>query len=366
MTRIHGARIDLVEVPLRVPLATGSRLWATRRLGLVRLDGGDGLEGVGEAALSRLDGMVGPMCERLRAHLVGLDAEDEAELGERLRCLEGWPEIGRALRSAVETACVDLAARAGGMSIAASLVSRPRADVLLNGLVGMGEPGRVAVEAERLVAAGFRCLKLKGGREPVASLAARVGAVRASVGPSVGLRLDLNGAWAEQGGAIEAIEAMAPFDLEYVEQPLSPELGPGALAALRHAVDVPIAADESAADPAAVRELLEADAADVVVVKPARVGGLRQARRIVECATAHGVTVVVSTLFETGIGLAAALHLAATIPGEERAHGLSTGGLLVSDLLADPLAIVNGRMSLPSGPGLGVRLDPVALEGFRA
>jgi L-alanine-DL-glutamate epimerase-like enolase superfamily enzyme len=110
-------------------------------------------------------------------------------------------------------------------------------------------------------------------------------------------------------------------------------------------------------------------------VKPARVGGLVVGAEIAALAAERGVPVVVSTLFETGVGIAAALALAATLPGavgDGRAdppdHGLATAGLLEHDLLADELAVEDGRMWLPDEPssgGLGVRLDEAALARFR-
>jgi L-alanine-DL-glutamate epimerase-like enolase superfamily enzyme len=103
---------------------------------------------------------------------------------------------------------------------------------------------------------------------------------------------------------------------------------------------------------------------DVIVVKPARVGGLAEAARIVDLAVAADTRVTVATLVESGLGVAAALHLAALVPGD-RAHGLSTAGLLVSDLLADGPVIRDGRMALPSGPGLGVTLDAAAVKRHR-
>ena len=75
--------------------------------------------------------------------------------------------------------------------------------------------------------------------------------------------------------------------------------------------------------------------------------------------------VTVSTLFETGVGLAGALHLAATAPGLQ-AHGLATAELLESDLLQTPLAIASGRMTVPGGSGLGVDLDHDAIARYRA
>jgi len=138
-----------------------------------------------------------------------------------------------------------------------------------------------------------------------------------------------------------------------------------ALAKLRWVGHVPIAADESVRDVGSARALLDSGAVDALVVKPARVGGLRQAGAIVELAGAAAVPVTVSTLFETGVGIAGALHLAATVPGVH-AHGLATADLLETDLLATPLRVDDGRVAVPSGPGLGVSLDGGAIERYRA
>jgi hypothetical protein len=127
-----------------------------------------------------------------------------------------------------------------------------------------------------------------------------VRAVREAIGPDVHLRLDVNGAW-DPPTAEERLEAVERFRLEYVEQPLAGD-DAEALAELRRRVRVPIAADESVTSIKAARELLDAEAVDVLVVKPARVGGLVVGAEIAALAAERGVPVVVSTLFETGWG----------------------------------------------------------------
>ena len=198
----------------------------------------------------------------------------------------------------------------------------------------------------------------------------RVRAVRQAIGPDVRLRLDVNGAW-DAATAEERLEAVTRFDLEYVEQPLAGD-DAAALAELRRRVRVPIAADETVDSLKAARDLLEADAVDVLVVKPARVGGLVVGTAIAALAAEHGVPVVVSTLFETGVGIAAALAMAAGMPrgGRTRAdHGLATTGLLEHDLLREELVVEDGRMWLPDRPGpggLGIELDDDAVARYRA
>ncbi|MBX3032276.1 MAG: o-succinylbenzoate synthase, partial [Chloroflexi bacterium] len=139
-----------------------------------------------------------------------------------------------------------------------------------------------------------------------------------------------------------------------VEQPLDASLGIAALARLRSRVGVPIAADELVTDLTAAGRILDARAADVLVVKPARVGGPRAVLRIAERAAAAGVGITISTLYETGIGVAGALHVAATLPGDT-AHGLATAALLADDPTVGLPEVRDGRLALPAGGGLGVR-----------
>jgi len=161
------------------------------------------------------------------------------------------------------------------------------------------------------------------------------------------IRLDANGAW-EVDEARTAIPAMAAaagvVPIEYVEQPC---LTVDELAEVRRSVDVPIAADESirrAEDPL---EVARKEAADVVIIKVAPLGGVRAALKV---ARKSGLGVVVSSALETSVGLSVGVAAAAAVPGVPRAAGLATASLLVGDV-TEPLIPDRGR--LPVG-----RLEP--------
>ncbi|MFV0374909.1 o-succinylbenzoate synthase [Microbacterium sp.] len=162
---------------------------------------------------------------------------------------------------------------------------------------------------------------------------ARVRAVREALGPEGRIRVDANAAW-NVDEAEHAVHALAPFDLEYVEQPCATV---AELAELRTRIgymDIPVAADESvrkAADPLAVAR---ADAADLVVVKAAPLGGVARALRIVADA---GLPAVVSSALETSVGLAMGVTLAAALPELPYDCGLGTASLLAADVTAAPL-----------------------------
>jgi O-succinylbenzoate synthase len=235
-----------------------------------------------------------------------------------------------------------------------------RGFVAVNVTVPVVTPERAA---EIVAGSGCRTAKVKVA-DPGVPLAAdieRVAAVRGALdgsGPGGRIRVDANGAWPvdEAVAAIRALE-MAAGGLEYVEQPCA---SVEELAAVRRAVDVPIAADESirlAADPLRVAR---AGAADVAVLKVAPLGGVRAALRI---AAESGLPVVVSSAIDTSVGLAAGLALAGALPELSHACGLGTAALLAGDVVPVPLAPVDGVLPvLPYAPPP----DALRLDEFRA
>jgi L-alanine-DL-glutamate epimerase-like enolase superfamily enzyme len=400
--RVAEIRLDLLQVPLRTSLVTATADWASVRLGILRLRTDGGLEGLAELALddaadaAATDVDVRSDARRLtqlEAELaVGLPASVPVDGASLARWVDGLvarvarsgsldPSLAQPMRSALASAAADVLARADGLSLAAWLVhgstggraahglrpgtapgflqSPPSEVVWVNALLGIADPEAVAAQARRLVDAGFRCLKLKAGAEARGQVARRVAAVRDVVGTAIAIRLDLNGSL-DEASALELLAELAAYALDYVEQPVPASAGPEALARLRRQVAVPIAADEAVTDVTALQRLVHAGAVDAVVVKPGRVGGLLEAARMVELALASQTRVTVSTLLESGIGVTTALHLAASVPGQA-AHGLSTSGLLATDLLREPLAVRAGRLAVPRAPGLGVALDEASL-----
>jgi O-succinylbenzoate synthase len=185
--------------------------------------------------------------------------------------------------------------------------------------------------------------------EPGQSLADdvdRVAATRDVVGPAGRIRVDANAAW-DVDEAVRRITALAPFDLEYAEQPCPSveDLKELRVRLAHNGIDVLIAADESirkAEDP--VRVAREG-AADVVIVKVPPLGGVRRALEIsVEC----GLPTVVSSALDSSVGMAAGVALAAALPELPYACGLGTVELLAADVAHDRLVPVGGTVA--AGP----------------
>ncbi|MFH1475792.1 MAG: mandelate racemase/muconate lactonizing enzyme family protein [Chloroflexota bacterium] len=348
---VAGLSALRVRVPFRRPFATATGMWLHREAWIVLVTATDGRVGLGEAVLQPdatevEETILARVIRETAGRARGGDLPDAEELE-----LLGGP--GRAFRAALDGARLDLA------------VALDEAPVSVNGTIGFAAPREGAEAARQAIEAGFTTLKLKAGAErETEDLVARVRAIRAAVGPDVRLRLDVNGAW-DLPTAEDRLEAIARYDIQYVEQPLPADDTAGA-AELRRQVRVPVAADEAVYAASAARRILAEGAADVLVVKPARVGGPVAIAEIEAAARAAGVPVVLSTLFETGIGIAAARACAVGLPGG-LAHGLATAGLLEHDLLVEPLEVGGGLMIPPGGAGtggLGIRLDDAVLRRF--
>jgi L-Ala-D/L-Glu epimerase len=319
-------RLARLSIPLREPFATAGGVVAERELVLLRIEDEDGAVGYGEAApLTPYDGVtVDEVVAALR------DGGD------------GGPPQARA---AEEMALLDLEASRAGRAI-----GEPGADAIaVNRTLAGGPAAEVADRAAEGVREGYSCFKLKVGLPDDAE---RVAAVREAIGPWPALRIDANGAWSPDE-AVAAIEKLAPYDIQLVEQPCATLEG---MAQVRREVDVPIAADESVSSPGDVRTAAATAACDVVNVKLAPSGGFSAARETLREAEAHGLDAFLSSTLDGPWGISAALQLAAA----ERirlACGLATLELFDATIALALPPPADGLLVVPQGPGLGLAID---------
>ena len=257
------------------------------------------------------------------------------------------------------------AARDAGHALADRLAERvgfptSAESVPVNATVGDAPRDETVAAAERAVADGFDCLKVKVGARSLDADVERLCAVRDAVGSEITLRADVNGAW-DRATAARALTRLEPFDIAYVEQPLPAEDLAGT-ARLSGDSSVPIALDESLTA-ASVETVLAAEAADVVVLKPMALGGPDRAVAAAKRARERGVEPVVTTTVDAVVARTAAVHVAAAIP-DVPACGLATGALLAADLGPDPCSVSDGQVSVPAGPGLaGDAFDDLVPSG---
>ena len=208
----------------------------------------------------------------------------------------------------------------------------------------------------------FRTVKIKVAQsgETLAQDLARVLEVP-RLYPAARLRLDANGGYSiEQALELARLLTENEIELDYLEQPCATI---GELAELRHRIkevnaNYKIAADESVrrvSDPLAVAH---AQAADILVLKAAPLGGINRA---LEVAREAGLPVVVSSALDTSVGISMGLHLAGALDQLEFDCGLGTAAMLIGDVTREPLIAENGYLSVKR-----VSVDAARLETFRA
>ena len=356
-------RLDytLFRIPFRRPLRIGNTVVAARAGLVLEAYGDRGLVGLGEVAPHPTAGEA-----TLRDALRGVGQLIEAVRSQGPIEIDPWlPDhlaslLSPAARAGVEMAGCDLVAQATGIGVAEMFGAAVRERVPVNAIVDELEPAAVATAVRERVAEGFTCLKLKVSHD-VPREEERLAAVRDAAGAAVRIRIDANGIWTADE-AIAAIRQLAAYGIEYVEQPVR-EMAD--LARVRRAVETPIAADECVTDAGSIETLAAMAAADIVVVKPALLG-LRTAADIIRSAGKCGLRAVVTSALDTSIGIAAAAHLAATLPEPVLPCGLATASLLEGDVVRQPLVPRGGWLHLPTGAGLGVTLDAEALRRWGA
>jgi L-Ala-D/L-Glu epimerase len=329
---------------LRSPLESSYGSVHERHLLAVSLTDGDGVSGHGEAApLEDYDGVsmerVEAALERYAPVLERPEAMNGAQLVDACRDLDPLPTA----LAAIDLALWDLAGRRSGRPLAALLTDDPAATVPVNATLSALDRAGVAEQAAQAVRDGFTCLKLKVG---VGDDAGRVAAARAAAGPQVALRLDANGAWSVEQ-AVRTIEALSPAGLELVEEPTH---GLQAVREVRERVAVRVAIDETASEAGA----LGAGVADAVCLKISRCGGIAGLLVAATLVRASGAEVYLASSLDGPLGIAAAVHAAAALAsrGEVPHCGLAT--LALFEDLENPLPARDGRITVPSGPGLGV------------
>jgi L-alanine-DL-glutamate epimerase-like enolase superfamily enzyme len=322
-------RVELI--PIRVPM-TGGRAYEAVLVVMSR----DGVSGLGEApVLTARGGSLDGLLEELRA---------------------GAPR-SPAAAAAWETARLDLEARERGVSLAELLGGAHRRRVRCTALVEDLRPDAVARAVERLREGGFQVFKLKAANAGGQLDLERLGAARWAGGPNAGLRLDFNGDLPARA-AESALPTLSHLHLELVEQPLPKTARAAQWAALAAATGVALAADESLGDRELACELARQGTG--LAIKLATVGGPQAALALARAAAGP---VTFGSSYETGVGIAAALHTACALQQPPLACGLATRRLLEADLT---VGLPEGpELELPSGAGLGVDLDPEAVARYR-
>ncbi len=258
-------------------------------------------------------------------------------------------------KAAIDCALHDLSARALGVPLYQLLGGKVRDSVPILRILPLKTPDETAEQALALVDEGYGYLKIKVHGD-IDEDVARVAAVRKAVGPEVHLTIDANQSYAPKG-AITALNRMAEYGIDLVEQPVDIDDLEG-LALVTRSVPVTVEADESAGSVAQIFNLVSRRIVDAVSLKIPKIGGLRQTMAAAQICAAGGVRYRLGAAVGSQLLAAHAMHLAAALPGIDYACELSEFDRLLEDPFTG-LAVEDGRLKVPELPGTGVELRPL-------
>lgn len=331
-----------LDLPLASPFRIARSVQTHGRNVLLRLradEHGDEYEGWGEAAPTAYYGESRETVEAALARFADVLSDDPFQHEDIMA------EVGRLLgkngaaKAALDMALYDLAGKRLGAPLYRLLGLNPARAPATSFTLGIDAPAEMARKAA--AARDYPILKIKVGTPHDVEI---VKAIREVTGAT--LRVDANAAWTAKQ-AIATINALAPYDIEFVEQPVAAGDLDG-LRLVREHVSIPVIADESCVTLDDIARV--AGRADGINIKLMKCGGVSHALKMIHAARAHNLSIMLGCMAaESSIAITAAAHLTPLVD-----YADLDGPLL---LASDPYVGVryeHGKLLLPDGPGLGV------------
>jgi L-alanine-DL-glutamate epimerase-like enolase superfamily enzyme len=317
----------------------------------------DGVVGYGET-ICEAPGPVAEIGLLMARQLVGRSVADVESILRSIWTEGRWkttPQFTQFIVSGIETACWDALGRTLGVPSRTFFAGQVQESISTFAFLQGDDAETLAAHARQLPDHEVYYLKVGRPRDDDAVVAA----VRDAIGPDKLLRIDPNEAW-DAATAVARIRRLSVHDLDWVEQPV-PHWDIAGLAHVRRSVDVKIAADQAVYTMQQLRQVLEADAADVVVQGPHDAGGLLRFRQQAFVCAAWGLRVNLHAFMQSDISFLAHMQVASTVPN------LATGNQVMHQLLAERLTTgadvgtPGGRYTLNDLPGHGFEIDEEAV-----
>lgn len=380
--KITDIRIHVLKSPLAEPFAFSQGWVKQRSATLVEVLTDEGITGWGEAFAQGLEPpeIAATVIDKaLKPLVIGADPLDIEVLWHRMyHMTRDYGRKGSVISaiSAVDIALWDIAGKFHGQPIYKLLGGAFRTEVQpyatgFYRIKGQGEARRLAEEAIRHFESGFMMMKVKLGYGVDDDIACMKEIGKAIQGKPITLMIDTNHAYG-RAEALRLGRALQEYDLRWYEEPVAPEDIQGYVE-MRQKLTMPIAGGENEHTLYGYREFLVAGAVDVAQPDLGSCGGISAGRHIIALAQSHGV-MVNPHVWGSAIAQAASLQLIAAVPVAH--HSLfAQQPVLEYDrsshpfrqhLITTPIELVDGRVPIPSRPGLGVEVDRTVLEKYRS
>jgi muconate cycloisomerase len=365
--RISAVTVYSVRLEARAVHSHGIGDVAASTNVFLRLDTDAGITGWGEAApwtvfTGSPEASAAALHVHLRPLLLGADPfRIEALLAQADRTVVHCTEA----KAAMEMALFDIAGKALGTPVCNLLGGRVRDEIPLSFSIANPDFAQDLELVPQLYAEGIRLFKVKTGFAEHAEDIRRLQKLRDVLPADVDLRVDYNQGM-EAWDAIRRLRDIECFKPTFIEQPV-PAKDIAALAAITAALDTPIMADECVFSPADALRVVSGHVADLISIKAQKSGGMLRGKEIASIAAAGGVACYGGDMFETGLASTAGAHMIAATPNISLGcEFYQPNYYLREDVLMRPFAVHDGKVQVPTRPGLGVEVDEERLRRLAA
>ncbi len=358
---VREVRTTTIRIPLSSPIVMGALRFDSREYLVVEVLTDEGLTGIG-LGMTR-DAPLGPILSRnVAPRLVGADPlrseaiwehayNENLTIGQRglfMRCL-----------SAVDIALWDIKAQVAGMPLWQLLGGfRDRVPASVAG--GYPRPGRTLESLETEIGGyadqGFPWIKIAAG--PLQEDTERLRVAAGVIGSSL-LAYDAHWAWRTIHEVVSTVRGWTGFDISFIEDPF-PSDSPHLAQQLRERTGIPLALGEDVTGRYAYRDLIAEAPPDILRVDATTTGGISEALKICALAASRSIPVLPHIFPEIHVHLAAALPIVMAVEVTDPVQEID----LLWNVLADPVRPVDGHVTAPTAPGLGIELDRAALARY--
>ena len=356
--KITATDIYLFKIPMTpFTIATGTMYFAQNILIKIHTD--EGIIGLGEcSAFPMIVGETQLSCYHHAKDFASFwKGKDPLAMEERLAELQLVIAGNYTIKSAFDMALYDIAAKVANLPLYAYLGGNHKA-IESDLTIGIDLPEKMALQAIDFVEQGVKIIKVKLGKNPVEDVE-RIQQIRKAIGDEIKLRIDANQGWAPDK-ALKVLEALAPYKIEFCEQPMH-KYYDDQLTALCKAAPIKIMADESVFTHHDARRLIKQKACDSINIKFAKSGGIHEALKIHDLALAHQIPCMMGGMLESRLALSAKMHFAMA---KENIKYYDMDTCLLGHL-EDPVTggvQFNGmHLTISDAIGIGADIDPVYL-----
>jgi L-alanine-DL-glutamate epimerase-like enolase superfamily enzyme len=329
---------------------------------LVRLTDADGVQGWGQAVPSYTWTYETPetiettLIGYLAEAILGADPADFDEIHARMnQTIRPAFSVGQPLcKAAIDLACYDLVGKRTGQTVSDLLGGGVRNTITLSWTVASPDMAVVETQLSEGRARGYRNFNIKVGAPQTPDYDLTLARKVREFAPDSFLWADANTGYTTDA-ALQILPKLADTGVDVLESPLPPTQIRG-YRALKRLGALPILMDEGILSPVEVEEFIALEMLDGIAMKPARNAGLRPSQRIIQLLKKHNLMILGSGLTDPDLSLAASAHLFAWA-GIGRPCALNAPQFLTDRLSGDTLVPDRDQLRVPTGPGLGLRLD---------